>query len=87
MKSTLEELYYDSEELVERIGTSEEYNKINDEFCEVFEKLLETLNDEQKEMLNNLCNLSGGLESAMAVTRFKAGFKLCMRLIFDGISK
>lgn len=87
MRSVLEELYYSSEGLLEKIGTSEEYNKINDEFCEVFEKLLETLNDDQKEMLNNLCNLSGGLESEMAITHFKTGFKLCMRLVFEGINK
>lgn len=85
MESVLEELYYASEGLVERIGVSEEYKKINNEFCDMFDSLLESLNDKQKEMLHKLYELSGGLESEIARSRFKEGFKFCMRLIFEGL--
>ena len=87
MKSVLEELYYAGDILCERIGTSKEYKKILDEYFVVSDKLLELLNDEQKKMLNNLYDLSGGLESEAGITHFKEGFKFCMRLIFEGISK
>lgn len=87
MKSVLEELYYAGEGICEIKGASEEYKKINNEFCDMFDSLLESLNDKQKEMLHKLYKMSGALESEAAITSFKAGFKLCMRLVFDGIGK
>lgn len=85
MKSVLEELYYASEGLVERIGVSREYRKINEEYEKVYEGLLESLNEEQKKLLDELFYLTGGLESEAGVTHFKEGFKFCMRLIFEGL--
>ena len=87
MKSQLEELYYASEGLVERISVSREYKKVNEEFEKVYEGLLESLNEEQKKLLDELYYLSGGLESEAGITHFKEGFKFCMHLIFEGISK
>lgn len=87
MKSTLEELYYASEGLIEKIIPSKEYNKIYYKYDKVYEQLLESLNDKQKAMLDRLFFLSGGMEAEAALTHFKAGFKFCMRLIFEGIGK
>lgn len=87
VKSILEELYYAGEGLVGKMGVSEEYNKIFSEYDKLYEQLLEGLNEEQKKMLDELSMLSGGMEGETGVTRFKAGFKLCMRLVLEGISK
>lgn len=85
MKSVLEEIYYGNEGLVEKVNVSEDYDKINDEFGKVYEQLLEEVNNKQKEMLDELYFLMGGLESETRVTYFKEGFKFCMRLIFEGL--
>lgn len=87
MNSQLEELYYASEGLVEKIKRNEEYDKVNYKYDEVYEQLLKSLNDEQKKLLDELYFLTGGLESETGITHFKEGFKFCMRLVFEGISK
>ena len=87
MKSTLEELYYASEGLADKIGKSKEFNKIHYKYGKVYEQLFEELNDEQKNMLDELYFLMGGLEAETGLTHFKEGFKFCMRLVFEGIGK
>lgn len=87
MESVLEELYYNNPKLAEKISGGEEYKKIHTEFCNLFEKLLESLNDEQKEMLNNTYELSCGLEAESGLAHFKEGFKLCMRLMVECMSE
>ena len=84
MESVLEELYYESEGY-DKIKKSKEYDKVNDKYGEVYEQLFESLNDEQKKLFDELYFLTGGLESETAKTHFKAGFRFCMRLIFDGV--
>lgn len=56
-------------------------------YDEVYEQLLKSLNDEQKKLLDELYFLTGGLESETGINHFKEGFKFCMRLVFEGISK
>lgn len=87
MRTQLEELYYNGEGLVEKIGISEEYNKIYCKYDKLYEQLFEGLNDEQKKLLNELSLLSGSMESETGVTHFKEGFKFCMRLVFEGMGK
>ena len=85
MKSQLEELFYAGEGLNGKIGVSQEYNDIYYEFDKVYGQLLKELNYRQKNMLIELTNLAGNMESEAGLTHFKAGFRLCMRLIFEGI--
>ena len=87
MKSQLEELYYASEGLVEKIRRSEEYSKINYDYYKVYEQLLEGASKEQKKLLDELDSLIGDMESETGITHFKEGFKFCMRLIFEGIGR
>lgn len=87
MSSILQELYFDEEALFEKIPPSEEYNEINLKISELFEKLHEGANDEQKQMLDELFNLMGGLESETAFTNFKAGYQLCMQLVLEGVKQ
>lgn len=75
------------EEQWDKISESEEYKKIHYEYSKLFEKLMEGLDEGQKKMLDELYILSGGLQSAEGLVRFKEGFKLCMRLVFEGISR
>ena len=87
MKSVLEEIYFNNEGLYEKVDEGEEYDRLNRDYYKVHDKLLEGLNDEQKKMLDELFLLSGGMESEARLALFKEGFRFCMRLIFEGISK
>ena len=85
MKSTLEELYYDNKALVEKIKDSEKYKEIKEKYGKVFEKSLDELSEEQKDMLYKLYDLMGDLELEKSLTYFIAGFKFCMRLVIEGL--
>lgn len=85
MKSILEEIYYDNEGIDEKIPRSEEYKNVYKEYDKLFSKLLETLNKEQQKMLDDLFVLTGGLENETGLIYFKAGFKFCMQLVFEGV--
>lgn len=85
MKSILEELYFSNDGMCERVNNGREYRKIQNEYCTIFEKLIEELNKEQKKMLNELFELSSGMEAESALAYFKEGFKLCARLILESL--
>ena len=87
MKSILEELYYASGGMFEKIGQSEEYKKIYNEYDKLYNQLFEELNCGQKTMLDELTMLSGGMEAETGFFLFKEGFKFCMRLVFEFIGK
>lgn len=87
MKSALEEIYYDGDGLNGNIIESEEYKDSYYNFDKIYGQLIKELNDGQKNMLIELANLAGNMESEIGITHFKEGFKFCMRLIFEGISK
>lgn len=87
MKSALEEIYYGNVGLAEKIIKSEEYEKVNNKYDKVYGQLLEGLNAEQKKMLDELYFLMGGLESETGLFYFKEGYKFCMRLVLESMSK
>lgn len=78
MKSAIEEIYHGNVGSSGQIKESQEYWEINKEYCELYDKMLESLNDEQKEILNKIYEASSGLESEAACAHFKEGFKVGM---------
>lgn len=78
MKSAIEEIYRGNIGSNEQMKESQEYWEINKEYCALYDKMLESLDDGQKEILNKIYEASGGLESEAACARFKEGFKLGM---------
>ena len=87
MKSQLEELYLDSESLVGIESESEKSKKLYYEYDKLYLKFKETLNGEQQKMLDELCCLMNSIECENNLTNFKSGFKFCMRLCVEGLSK
>lgn len=83
MKSKLEELFYDTEGLFEKIVPGEEYDKIRADYCKQYDELYSGLNKEQKKILDELFLLSGGLEGEMSVAHFKEGFKAGMLIALE----
>lgn len=85
MKSILEELYYSSEGLMEKINSGRNYKKLHNECGNAFELLQEELKGEQKKRLLKLYELLSDLEAESALAYFKEGFKLCARLILESL--
>lgn len=85
MKSVLEELYFADDGMCERVGNGKEYRNLNNKFCTVFDRLVEKLNKEQEKMLNELIELTSGLEAESALAYFKEGFKLCVQLMLESL--
>ena len=76
MKSVLRDIYHGDQKNIENFKESEEYWEVHKKYGELYEKLLQGLNEEQQKTLDDLYVLSGGLESEASCTWFKEGFKM-----------
>ncbi len=74
--SMIEDLYLDMSQEFKR---SEDYEEVRKDFRKDYEKILKLIPDE-KNLLDDLCYLSGGLESEYGRTCFKEGFKVALLL-------
>ena len=83
MKSIIEEIYYGNRGDYNTIKAGEKYFKVKERYCEIHDKLEEGLNEEQKQLLDDLFIQSGGLEGEFACSHFKEGFKLGMLVAFE----
>ena len=83
MKSVLRDIYHGDQKNIENFKESEEYKEVQRKYGELYEKLEEGLNEEQKKILDDLYLLSGGLESEASCTWFKEGFKMGMLIAVE----
>lgn len=71
-------------QLFEKIKLSDEYWKMQEEYDEIFEKLLKGATREQQDLLNALFETGGGgLECLSGEINFAEGFKLGVRLVAE----
>lgn len=75
MKSIIEKIFFKELGFRERIPEDGKYQQANDNLCEAYEALEKTLNREQKELLSNLYDCMGQMESASECLFFKDGFQ------------
>ena len=87
MKSILDDIYFGERGHCETIKISEKYKQIKKEYAKIYDTLENGLNDEQKQLLDELFLQSGGLESELACTHFKEGFKLGMLIALEILSE
>ena len=80
MKSAIKEIYNNEGGYYDTIELSEEYCKEQAQFDKIFEELLKAATKEQEELLNELFDKFGGLQSELGETHFIEGFKLGFRL-------
>ena len=83
MKSVLRDIYHGDQSNVENFKESEEYWAVHKQYEELYEKLEQGLNDQQKKILDDLFIMSGGLESEASCTWFKEGFKMGMLIAVE----
>lgn len=83
MQSVIKEIYLDNGSYSEKIKLSDEYWKMQEEYDEIFEKLLKGATREQQDLLNALFETGGGLECLSGEINFAEGFKLGVRLVAE----
>lgn len=86
MKSVLRDIYHGNQANVQNFKESKEYWEASSEYNELYEKLEQGLNDEQKKILDDLFVMTGGLESEASCTWFKEGFKMGLLIAIEVLS-
>lgn len=76
MKSIIEDIYMGRRGDSQTIQPSEEYWKVHEEVSKQYDKIANQLTAEQKNALDELCLITGGLESEHGISCFKEGFKI-----------
>ena len=83
MQSVIKEIYLDNCSYSEKIKLSDEYWKMQEEYDEIFEKLLKGAIREQQDLLNALFETDGWLECLSGEIIFAEGFKPGVRLVAE----
>ncbi len=87
MRKTIENFYYGNLVPFEKgHPKSREYQTALSKASEVREKLESTLNDEERALLNQYCDLHGTLSALMEFECFLQGFRLSSRLLFEALA-
>ena len=87
MKSIFEDFYYKKLGHSEMQPKDEEYSKCREEYDEAHDKLEETLNEEQKKLLDNLFWAHAGLMAVLEYLSYKDGFRVALLLAFEMIGE
>ena len=85
MRSAIYDILFCNRGNVDTIKYSEEYEEVHKEYNKCYEKLHATLNGEQKEILDELFLLTGGIQSEAQITFYEEGFKMAVKLLTDGL--
>ena len=80
MKSAIRDIFYNNHVSFENIKASEEYRKINERYLKLRESFESTLTDEQKKLLNDICDALYECEGEQGLTLFIEGFKLGLKV-------
>ncbi len=83
MLSVIKQIFFGGDGIHDKFCDSARYRKITKEYDVAHNKLEATLNDEQKQMLDDLWMLSAGLESETAYLRFADGLKFGLQLAVE----
>ena len=83
MKSIIEQIFCRQEPMYESIPRSEEYLKREREYDSIHTKIEDTLNEEQKQLLDDLWLAGVVLTSEANLTYFKEGVKFGLLLAME----
>ena len=87
MKSMIEKIFYNEAGRTERAPKNAEYQKREEEYGAVYERLESTLNEEQGELLDELYLCMGGLLGVMESLYFRKGFVTGLRVGIEACSE
>ena len=83
MKSLLKDLWYGNIAPIDEIHSTPEMDKKRGELLELYEKLLDSLNKEQKKLLNEYEELGIELSCLREESIFEHAFKLGVNLVLE----
>lgn len=81
--SIIEEIFYGNRGNGQCVKQSNEEIKLNHQCNELYNDLIKTFNDGQKEQLDKLLNYEGDIDAETAVTYFKEGVKIGLLLLCE----
>lgn len=81
MESLLREIYECSEEVKKILKPNGEYEQLKKEAHEYYDQLFALLGEEPKRWLDEIWTLESGMKSEWGFTAFRAGIKICLRLL------
>lgn len=76
MKSIIAAIYNKERAFAETIELSEKYKQTDKAAGDIYDKIDDVLNDEYKELLDEMCTLYAGTEAEYAQLNFIEGFKI-----------
>ncbi len=85
-KTAIEEFFLDNSDFMENISLSKEYMELLGKNDSIYKKLTNTLNEEQKELLDKLIDNHMGLESEASEGYLTIGIKAGLRLLAESLS-
>ncbi len=83
MKSITEKIFDNEAGFLERTPKNAEYQKCQDNYDEACKKLVGTLNEEQKKLMNALDDYMGDILGVIESLYFRKGFVTGLRLGFE----
>lgn len=86
MQSILDDLYFCNHSNCENYQSSDEYWKYYQEMCDIYDKIKDLLPEDEKHLLDDLYEAYGGCEAEQALTGYKFGFKLGLRIAIESLT-
>ena len=83
--SVIDYIIHNDDEIRQKIETNLEYQKILRRKDRIYEKLIEKLTDEQKELFDKLDDTEAEEMNEIILSYFKAGMKLGIRIVAEGM--
>ena len=87
MKSITEKIFDNKAGFIEKEPQNSEYQKCYEEYSKAYNKLADTLTEEQKAILNELDICAGTVQSVMECLYFRKGLATGLRLGFEACSE
>lgn len=83
MKSIFEEFYYGKLGMREERPTDKEYEKADEEFGKVYDKVESVLPEKHKKLLGELYLRGADVTAMLEYLSYKEGFRVALRLAFE----
>ncbi len=82
--SIIKDIFYGNNKCWDNIKMSHTYFKLFDKFCDLLDEFTNSLNANQKELLEKLKDLDSDIDLESNETFFKEGFKLGLLIGIEG---
>lgn len=82
-KTVIEEIYYNLNRISEKVNATKSYNKMSQKTFELYQKLSNMLNDEQKDIFERYIEAGVDLSVERELSTFKNGLQFALLLVIE----